>query len=99
MTYGYNITGLPNDSSDKYALLPMTYTFSGKTINGAITTTVVNEFDYMYLMVAGDTGHTQIITTLNQQNNQYPQTTLSSMYPQISGQMCPPITTQGQCLF
>ena len=72
MTYGYNITGLPNDSSDKYALLPMTYTFSGKTINGAITTTVVNEFDYMYLMVAGDTGHTQIITTLNQQNNQYP---------------------------
>ena len=34
-----------------------------------------------------------------QQNNQYPQTTLSSMYPQISGQMCPPITTQGQCLF
>jgi hypothetical protein len=34
-----------------------------------------------------------------QQNNQYPQTTVSSMYPQISGQMCPPLTTESQCLF
>ena len=34
MTYGYNISGIPNDSSDKYLLLPMTYTFSGLTING-----------------------------------------------------------------
>ena len=34
-----------------------------------------------------------------QQNNQYPQTTLSSMYPQISGQMCPPLATESQCLF
>jgi hypothetical protein len=34
MTYAYNINGAPNDSSDKYLLLPMTYTFSGLTING-----------------------------------------------------------------
>ena len=34
MTYGYNFTASPNDSSDKYLLLPMTYTFSGLTING-----------------------------------------------------------------
>ena len=32
-----------------------------------------------------------------QQNNQYPQTTLSSMYPQISGQMCPPLITEPYC--
>jgi hypothetical protein len=72
MTYGYNITGLPNDSSDKYALLPMTYTFSGTTIHDVITTTVANEFDYMYRWVESDTGHTEIITRLNQENNQYP---------------------------
>ena len=32
MTYGYNITGAPNDASDKYLLLPITYTFTGNTI-------------------------------------------------------------------
>ena len=32
------------------------------------------------------------------QNNQYPQTTLLSMYPQITGQKCEPISTEGKCL-
>ena len=40
MTYGYTITGTPNDSSDKYLLLPMTNTFSGLTITGNVTTDV-----------------------------------------------------------
>ena len=34
-----------------------------------------------------------------QQNNQYPQTTLSSMYPQITGQKCTPNATDGQCSY
>ena len=42
MTYGYNISGVPNDSSDKYLLLPMTYTFSGLTISG----NTVDEIDF-----------------------------------------------------
>ena len=33
MTYGYNITGLPNNDSDQYALLPMTNNNSGLTIS------------------------------------------------------------------
>ena len=33
MTYGYAYTSAPNDSTDQYLLLPMTYTFSGLTIN------------------------------------------------------------------
>ena len=33
MTYAYNITGLPNNDSDPYALLPMTNTNSGLTIS------------------------------------------------------------------
>jgi hypothetical protein len=32
MTYGYGISGSPNDASDKYLLLPITYTFTGNTI-------------------------------------------------------------------
>ena len=52
MTYGYNITGVPNDSSDKYLLLPMTYTFSGLTIGGINVTTTV-EFD----VVSSSDGH------------------------------------------
>ena len=32
------------------------------------------------------------------QNNQYPQTTISGMYPQLAGQKCAPITTEGKCL-
>ena len=35
-----------------------------------------------------------------QQTNQYPQTTVSSKYPQISGQqICPPLVTEPYCLF
>ena len=44
MTYAYNITGTTNDSSDKYLLLPMTYTFSGVTIDTGNATNDV-EFD------------------------------------------------------
>ncbi len=47
MTYGYNLTGLTDDSSDKYLLLPMTYTFTGLTLNtGNVTNDV--EFDVIY---------------------------------------------------
>jgi len=44
MTFAYNLTGGTNDPSDKYLLLPMTYTFSGLTLNtGNVTNDV--EFD------------------------------------------------------
>jgi hypothetical protein len=35
MTYGYNITGLPNNDSDQYVLLPMTNTNDGLTISNS----------------------------------------------------------------
>lgn len=44
MTYGYALTNPTDDSSDKYLLLPMTYTFSGLTINTGNATDVV-DFD------------------------------------------------------
>jgi hypothetical protein len=44
MTYGYNLTNSADDSSDKYLLLPMTYTFSGVTIDTGNATNEV-EFD------------------------------------------------------
>jgi len=44
MTYGYNLTNAADDSSDKYLLLPMTYTFSGVTIDTGNATNTV-EFD------------------------------------------------------
>jgi len=44
MTYGYNLTGTTSDPSDKYLLLPMTYTFSGVTIDTGNATIDV-EFD------------------------------------------------------
>jgi hypothetical protein len=40
MTYGYTLTGGTNDPSDKYLLLPMTYTYSGLTITGDTIDTV-----------------------------------------------------------
>jgi len=40
MTYGYTLTGGTNDPSDKYLLLPMTYTYSGLTISGDTIDTV-----------------------------------------------------------
>lgn len=45
MTYGYTIVGSPNNYSDQFALLPITYTFSGQTIPGIITTGVTAEFN------------------------------------------------------
>lgn len=47
MTYGYIFTGGTNDPSDKYLLLPITYTFSGLTLNVNSTTEV--EFDAIYI--------------------------------------------------
>jgi len=44
MTYGYTLTGGTNDPSDKYLLLPMTYTYSGLSITGLNVTNSV-EFD------------------------------------------------------
>jgi hypothetical protein len=43
MTYGYNLTGVTDNPSDKYLLPPITYTFSGLTITGE--TNVIFEFD------------------------------------------------------
>lgn len=34
MTYGYNLTGVTDNPSDRYLLPPITYTFSGLTITG-----------------------------------------------------------------
>jgi hypothetical protein len=62
MTYGYNLTGGTNDSSDQYILLPMTYTFSGLTLSGVTQMTVATtEFD----VVSPTDGHTNY-------NTQYP---------------------------
>lgn len=44
MTYAYNLTNASDDSSDKYLLLPMTYTFSGLTINTGNATDII-DFD------------------------------------------------------
>ena len=43
MTYAYNLTGVTSDPSDKYLLLPMTYTFSGLTLNSGNAT---NDVDF-----------------------------------------------------
>jgi len=43
MTYAYNLTGTTSDPSDKYLLLPITYTFNGLTINSGNAT---NEIDF-----------------------------------------------------
>jgi hypothetical protein len=48
MTYSYNLTGSTDDSSDKYLLLPMTYTFSGLTIDTGLNVTNDIEFDAIY---------------------------------------------------
>ena len=62
MTYGYNLTGGTSDQSDKYLLLPITYTFSGQSING------VNE-------IAGTTTEFDVVSTTDghaSYNTQYP---------------------------
>lgn len=62
MTYGYSISGSPNDSSDRYLLLPITYDFSGQTF----TTTLTGEtFDVLYDVISLTDDH------LNY-NTQYP---------------------------
>jgi hypothetical protein len=53
MTFAYNITGVPNDSTDKYLLLPMTYTFSGLTISG----NTVDEINFDIIDQSGTDNH------------------------------------------
>jgi hypothetical protein len=62
MTYAYNLTGSTSDPSDKYLLLPITYTFSGLTINSTGNTT--NEVDFDVIDDTGD-NHTAY-------DNEYP---------------------------
>jgi hypothetical protein len=45
MTYGYSLNFAPNDSTDKYLLLPMTYTFPGENFTGQ-TGNATNELPY-----------------------------------------------------
>jgi hypothetical protein len=61
MTYGYNLTNSSDDSSDKYLLLPMTYTFSGVTVN---TGNATNDVEFDVVDVSGD-NHTAY-------DNEYP---------------------------
>ena len=51
MTYGYNLTSPADDSSDKYLLLPITYTFSGLTIP---TDNATNEVEFDVVDVTAD---------------------------------------------
>jgi hypothetical protein len=53
MTYAYSLTGSPNDSSDQYLLLPMTYTFPGETFTGN-TGNATNELPYDVVVVSPD---------------------------------------------
>lgn len=50
MTHGYNLTGVTSDPSDKFLLLPITYTFNGLTINTTENTTNEIEFDEVSLV-------------------------------------------------
>jgi hypothetical protein len=52
MTYAYNMTGATSDSSDKYLLLPMTYTFSGLTVN---TGNATNDIEFDAIISSGYT--------------------------------------------
>lgn len=62
MTYGYNLTGGTSDQSDKYLLLPITYTYSGLTLSGITQITgSTTEFD----VVSITDGHASF-------NTQYP---------------------------
>jgi hypothetical protein len=45
MTYGYVLSGGTNDPGDKYLLLPITYDFTGLTINNVTGTTTDPTFD------------------------------------------------------
>jgi hypothetical protein len=62
MTFAYNLTGSTSDQSDKYLLLPITYTFSGLTISSTGDTT--NEVDFDVIDDSGD-NHTAY-------DNEYP---------------------------
>lgn len=61
MTYGYNLNSPSDDSSDKYLLLPITYTFSGVTVD---TGNATNDVEYDVIDDSGD-NHTAY-------DNEYP---------------------------
>jgi hypothetical protein len=65
MTYSYNLTGSTDDSSDKYLLLPMTYTFSGLTIDTGLNVTNDVEFDVVSTGSTSGSTHTNF-------NSEYP---------------------------
>lgn len=76
MTYAYNLTGSTSDPSDKYLLLPITYTFDGLTINSTGNTT--NEVDFDVIDDSGDNhtaydseypGYTYLYVTSGTVNN------------------------------
>ena len=75
MTYGYTLTGVNDDPSDKYLLLPMTNTFSGLTITGMNLT---NEIEFDVIIPSGSThttynseypGYTVLKSSSNEINN------------------------------
>lgn len=55
MTYGYMLSGGTNDPSDKYLLLPMTYTNNGQVITG---TNVTSAIEFNVIDVSGTDNHT-----------------------------------------
>jgi hypothetical protein len=61
MTYGYTLSGSPNNETDQYILLPITNTFSGLTISGMNLTNAI-EFD---AIIPSSMSHTDY-------NSQYP---------------------------
>jgi hypothetical protein len=52
MTYAYNLTGITSDPSDKYLLLPITYTFNGLTVD---TGNVTNDIEFDAVITSGST--------------------------------------------
>jgi hypothetical protein len=53
MTYGYSLNYSPNDDSDPYLLLPMTYTYNGLVITAA-TGNATNELPYDVVVLSPD---------------------------------------------
>ena len=55
MTYAYKYTGTGDNPSDKYLLLPITYTFSGETVSNL---NVTETFDFDVIDANGTDNHT-----------------------------------------
>jgi len=61
MTYGYTLSGSPNNETDQYILLPITNTFTGLTLSGMNLTNII-EFDRV---ISSGSTHTEF-------NEEYP---------------------------